>query len=172
MPGTFVQYDPAADLLTLRDRQWEAGGGVLLSLNTVSWDGQDDVALLDSLDLPDGAGTILARGSRIYFDTYAYTYVDYYYTSGYGIYAVSLEPDGSLSLGEEVKVTDNWASLLDARGTTAYVSIGNAVARYDFSGEDVFRDLTETMGTPASVRFGATTVRVLLGYSGMIRLPL
>jgi len=168
VPGIFVQYDPAADLLTLRDNQWTAAGGLQTSLKTASWDGQGDAALLDAVDLPEGMSTMIGRGSRVYFDVSSY----YDYTSHYMLYAAYVSPDGGLSLSDKVLATDYWGSLLDGHGTTAYVSVGGAVARYDFTEQGALIDLTETMGYPESMRFGTNAAWVLLGYSGVMKLPL
>ena len=138
------------------------------SLKTASWDGQGDAVPIDAMDLPSGMNNMIGRGSRVYFDLYTYDG----YSSNYALYAAYVDPDGQLSLSDEVVVTDSWASLMDGHGTIAYVSIGSAVARYDFTDQGALLDLTETMGYPASMRFGTDAAWVLLGYSGVMKLPL
>jgi hypothetical protein len=164
VPGLFVQYDPAADLLTLRDEQWDEKGSLRSALRTLAWDGTGPVQPIDEVALPDGISMVMGRGARVYADAYT--------SDGYQLYAASVGPDGDLSLSEGLLVTHEWGSLLDAQGTTAYITIGNAVAAYDFSGEGAYAGMEQTMGYPVSMRFGVEDAYVLLGYSGFVRLAL
>jgi len=72
-----------------------------------------------------------------------------------------------------VLVTKDWGSLLDARGSSAYVVLGgSAVARYDFgSGAGSLGEIVPVMGYPLRIRFGASTAYVSTGYSGVLELP-
>jgi uncharacterized secreted protein with C-terminal beta-propeller domain len=179
VPGLFLQYDPEKQLLTLRDEQWwgfpeivrtvaddeEPYWGYTTALKTVSWDGENEVVPLDSAMLPGGAGQVLARGARVYFDAY---------DSGYKLHAASIADNGAIALGDGVLVTEQSGSLVDAQGLSAYVAIGNgAVARYDFAtGNGTLTDLVPVMGWPSRVRFGQDTAYILLGYFGIVTLPL
>jgi hypothetical protein len=131
----------------------------------VSWDGENEVVPLDSAMLPGGAGQVLARGARVYFDAY---------DSGYKLHAASIADNGAIALGDGVLVTEQSGSLVDAQGLSAYVAIGNgAVARYDFAtGNGTLTDLVPVMGWPSRVRFGQDTAYILLGYFGIVTLPL
>ncbi|HOT49470.1 MAG TPA: hypothetical protein PLI07_00730, partial [Candidatus Hydrogenedentes bacterium] len=108
------------------------------------------------------AGSVLPRGSAIYFTAYE---------AGTLLYAVA-DPAGKLALGDGLLLTDQWATLFEADAATAYVTIGNLVARYGFAdGQGSLRDVAETMGYPTSVRFGAEHAYIALGYSGVHVLP-
>jgi len=163
VPGMFVQYDPSSDVLVLKDHQWTNGGAVKSHLRTATWDGTMPISSLDSLELPTGADRTLGRGEKVYVDCY---------WNGYRLYAASVGPEGRLSLGDGVLVTEQWGTLLDANDESAYVSIGNAIARYDFSGEGQLAELIEVMGYPLGIRFGTRHAFVSLGYFGMAVLAL
>jgi len=107
---------------------------------------------------------VMGRGAKVYVDAYA--------SDGYYLYAASVGPDGDLSLSEGLLVTHEWGNLLDAQGTIAYITIGNAVAWYDFSGKGAYAGVEQTMGSPVSMRFGVEDAYVLQGYSGFARLRL
>ena len=163
VPGMFVQYSPADQVLMLKDYQWELDGAAEVRLRTVRWDGASPVDVLENVALPAGANRVLGRGDKVYVDGY---------DEGYRLYVVAVGADGQLSLGDGVLVTDQWASLLDAHGDSAYVSIGNAIARYDFAADGALADFVEVMGSPLRVRFGSAQAFVSLGYFGMAVLPL
>lgn len=164
VPGSFLQYDAARNILALRDYQWRVDGTVESTVETVSWDGGDTVTPLDSESLPDNVWRVLAAGEKLYFDQY---------DSGIKLTALSVGPLGGISVGEPVLVTDQWAALFAAKGNSAYVTIGGgAIARYDFSGEPDLTDIVEVMATPWRLRFGSSQAFAPLGYSGLIALPL
>ncbi len=163
VPGSFVQYDPANTLLVVRNDQWSDQGTMSAKLQTVRWAGGADVEPLESFELPNGAGTLLGRGSRVFVDGY---------DNGYRLSAVSVGSDGALALAGQVNVTGQWGSLLDARGAKAYVTLSNAVAVYDFTAEPTLQGVYTFMGSPTSIRFGASHAYVALGYSGIGELPL
>lgn len=165
VPGAFVQYDAARDILTLRDYQWSTDGAATGSLRTVRWNGQDDVEELGTLALPNGGyGNALGRGNKIYLDGY---------DKGYQIYAAAIADDGTLTLSEAVPVTDQWGTILDAQGDSAYVTTGNVIARCDFSDTPpLLAEYTEIMGYPIKMRFASETAYAILGYFGIAELPL
>lgn len=165
VPGIFVQYDPGSGLLALRDDQWLRDWEYRSHLRTVRWDGGEEVESLDSVQLPSGASQVLGRGAKVYVESYA---------DGLRLYAVAVSPGGALEPGSGVLVTKDWGSLLDARGSSAYVVLGgSAVARYDFgSGAGSLGEIVPVMGYPLRIRFGASTAYVSTGYSGVLELPL
>ena len=167
VPGIFVQYDADEDLLVVRNDQWSGelwDWTVETSLQTLSWNGIGAVEPLDGLVLPSNAGMLKGRGAKVFFDTY---------DNGYNLYAVDVANDGDLELSEKVVVTTQWGSLLDAYGDTAYVTVGNALARYSFNSDaPALQDVFLTMGYPLSVHFGSNYAYIPLGYSGIAQLPL
>ncbi|HNR36510.1 MAG TPA: beta-propeller domain-containing protein, partial [Candidatus Hydrogenedentes bacterium] len=162
VPGLFEQF--AAGILVTRDDQWGENWTFKSSLVTMPWDGRSPIReVADTLALPPGAGSVLPRGSAIYFTAYE---------AGTLLYAVAMDPAGKLALGDGLLLTDQWATLFEADAATAYVTIGNLVARYGFAdGQGSLRDVAETMGYPTSVRFGAEHAYIALGYSGVHVLP-
>ncbi|MBI4560173.1 MAG: beta-propeller domain-containing protein [Candidatus Hydrogenedentes bacterium] len=164
VPGLFVQYDPAGDLLVVKDEQWEFGGVVDTSLRSMSWNGSGSVTLIDRVSLPPGTSQVLGRASKVYVDAY---------DSGYRLYAVSVAASGDLSLSEGVLVTDQWGSLLDGHENSAYLTIGGgAIVRYDVSGAPTLGEIVQVMGTPMRLRFGADAAYAPLGYFGLVELSL
>ncbi|MDQ1258134.1 MAG: hypothetical protein QG656_2743 [Candidatus Hydrogenedentes bacterium] len=163
VPGMFVQYDPASDVLTLEDYQWQGNGNTRSYLRTVSWDGSESVTTLSDLQLPDNASRVLGAGGSVYYDEN---------DNGYALTRVSIGRGGELGKEDTVLVTDQWGSLLGARGLTAYVVVGNAIARYDFGNEGHLADLYQVMGYPSDIRFGTNHAFVPLGYFGVATLPL
>jgi len=70
-------------------------------------------------------------------------------------------------------VTDEWASLIDANGTSAYLSVGGgAIARYDCTGKPALAELVQVMGTPVQMHFGSSAAYAPLGYFGVASLGL
>ncbi|NIA12616.1 MAG: hypothetical protein GWP08_00955 [Nitrospiraceae bacterium] len=163
VPGVYVQYDPDNDLLVVRDDQWTTEGAIESSLQTLSWNGGGLLEPIDKVDLPDNVGVVKGRGANVFLDAY---------DSGYLLYKAAIAPDGTLTMTPGLLVTQQWGNLLDAKGETAYVTVGSAVARYDFSGEGALVDLFETMGYPISMYFGTNYAYVPLGYAGIAQLPL
>jgi len=162
VPGTFVQYDAGRDILTLRDFQWVANN-MTGYLRTVRWDGGEEVEELGDLSLPASASQVLGRGEKVFLDGY---------DNGYTVYAVSVGSGGELTLGEGVMVTDQWGTLLDAHGNSAYINAGNVIARYDFSEAGRLADVVEVMGYPLKMRFGTEKAFAILGYVGVAELSL
>lgn len=166
VPGTFLQYNPETGVLVLEDFQYKEGWTYQRTLQSVSWKGGDVAAPIDSQAMPDNNSVVLPRGERVYFDSWQDQ-------DGYYIGEATVGGDGQLSLGHKVKVTDTWASLLDAQGADAYVTVGGgALAHYDFSDEPVLDEVVPVMSSPQRLRFGAATVYAPLGYAGVARLPL
>jgi beta propeller domain-containing protein len=163
VPGLFVQYDPAGDVLVLRDDQWTFAGGLNSSLQTVAWDGENPVSAIDDIELPRGVGQVLGRGALAYVDVWH---------EGYTLGSIDIGGDGTLSPGPEVLVTEQWAHLLDAQGDSAYVTVGGgAIARYAFGEDAALTNLAPVMGTPTRLRFGAESTYAPLGYFGLVALP-
>ena len=164
VPGTFVQYDAAEDILITQDMQYSGEWWTVeSSLESLKWDGGEHVEPIDSLDMPDNAGTVEAAGARLYYETY---------NEGSVVGSVNVAPDGALSFGERIKVTEDWASILGTRGNDVYLVIGGgAIARYSFAGEPELLQLLQVMGRPARIRFGETNAYAPLGYAGLAVLP-
>lgn len=164
VPGTFVQYDPASGILVLEDTQFpNLDWSVTQSLKSVSWTGGSEATLIDSLELPSGAGLLKGRGAHIYYDLY---------DQGTVIASAAVSGTGQLSAGDKLRVTDTWAYLIDADANSVYTVIaGGAVARYDFSGTPTLTDLVPVMNAPQRIRFGAETAYAPLGYAGLLTLP-
>ncbi|MCL4694268.1 MAG: beta-propeller domain-containing protein, partial [Candidatus Hydrogenedentes bacterium] len=164
VPGIFVQYDAATQIMTLRDDQWSAGYDYTSTLNTVQWTGGDTVTELDELTLPDGTSNVLGRGSKIFLEAY---------DNGVLLYGASVAANGNLSLGQSTLVTDGWANLIDAKGASAYLSVGGgAIARYDCTGKPSLEELVQVMGTPSQMHFGSSAAYAPLGYFGIVSLEL
>ncbi len=164
VPGIFLQYDPAMQVLTLRDDQWDRNYDYSSTLNTVSWPGGEDITKLDSLTLPDGSANILGRGPKIFLDAY---------DNGTRLYTATVAANGDLTLGQSTLVTEDWANLVDANGTSAYLTVGGgALARYDCSAKPTFEELVQVMGTPGHIRFGSSAAYAPLGYFGVVSLGL
>jgi hypothetical protein len=165
VPGYFVQYDPATDVLTLRDQQWMPDGGVESSLETVRWSGGTAVESLDSLEVPAYTANTVASGDRVYFDVYS---------PAYGIYQAVVGEDGTLTLSEMAEVPGYYGSLLGANGDDVFLSVGyGAIAQYAFSdGVGTQVSLTTVSGYPSKVRFGAENAYFPVGYYGLVTLPL
>lgn len=181
VPGTFVQYEPERKLLVVRDEQWGTGWNYTTRLRSLSWDGSTALEPLDELKLPSGFNTVLGRGARLFIDASAYVSVEPVSAtdgtvsstdeSRYSLYAATLSDAGIFDLGDPVLVTKQWGSLFDAQGSKAYVTIGNALAVYDFSGAPALAGLYETMGYPTSICFGAEDAYVSFGYAGLAKIP-
>jgi hypothetical protein len=183
VPGTFVQYQTGRSLLVVRDDQWDTGWQLTSTLRSLSWDGSETVQPLDQVALPTGVGTILGRGANIFVDTQSWQYGPVALADvvriagakdepGYYLYAVHVGDNGVFALSDAVLVTKQWGSLFDAHGTKAYVTVGNALAIYDFADAPSLVDLYETMGYPVSMCFGAEYAYASFGYAGVAKLPL
>lgn len=165
VPGAFVQYDAANDVLTLRDQQWALEGGLTFSLRTVRWDGDGAVTPLDRLEIPGYGGTTAATGGAVYFDAYEPTY---------GVYQAMVASDGTLDLGGPVAIDGYYGAILGAHGDQVFVSAGwgsiAQVAFADGAGEVV--GTTPVAGYPNRVRFGADAAHFALGYFGLVSIGL
>ncbi len=167
VPGTFVQYAPETGVLLLQDWQYDGGfmeWNVTQSLRTVIWEGGDTetVMAVDEYVLPDYAGSIVGAGSRAYYQ---------YYDGGSIVASIRVSPMGLLSDGGSLPANPSGGYLLAAKESTAFLSMGNAIATYDFTATPTLTDLTETMGWPSHVRFGTHTAYAPLGYAGLATLP-
>ena len=164
VPGAFVSYDSATQILVVRDDQWDAGYNYSSTLRTASWDGGTTVTAVDEESLPDGSANVLGRGGKVFIDTY---------DEGSLLYVATISANGNITMGAGLLVTDGWASLIDANATSAYLSVGGgALARYDCSGAPTLEELVEVMGTPARMRFGSSAAYAPLGYFGIVALGL
>jgi len=164
VPGIFVQYDPATQVMVLRDDQWAANYDYKSSLKTVLWAGGNDVTEVNALVLPEGTSNVLGRGSKVFLDAY---------NNGMRLYAATVAGNGALTLGQSTLVTDSWANLVDAKGSSAYLSVGGgAIARYDCTAKPAFEELVQVMGAPAKIRFGSSAAYAPLGYFGIVSLGL
>lgn len=166
VPGEYIHYDPASDLLLLRDYQYDfTTYNLTRSLHSVRWSGGATVEPLDALDLDSNMGsTMIVRGNRIFHDTY---------DNGFGVATIDVAADGTFSAGKGIGVTNQWGYLLGASDASAYVVVGGSVvARYDFSGTPQLGETVNVMGTPSRVRLGDATAYLPLGYSGLAELPL
>jgi len=165
VPGAFVQYDPASDVLTLHDHQWSFDGSVESSLETVRWSGSATVTPLDSADIAGYAGRVLGVGAQVYFDRY---------DDGYQIQQARIGGSGTIVLGTPVETDGYYGNIIGARGDDLFVNIGyGAIAHYTFSGGNGERvSLTPASGYPSTVRFGASDAYFPLGYYGVLTLPL
>ncbi|MCX5772988.1 MAG: beta-propeller domain-containing protein [Candidatus Hydrogenedentes bacterium] len=163
VPGMYVDYDPAQDLLFVRDDQWDASGNITSGLRTVRWDGGEGLTPLDSLGLPPNTWNILRRGGSLFAMTYE---------NGTVLLSGTVDGDGNLETGPKALVTQDWAGILGARPGVAYMTVNSAVLRYDLvDGQLTLTGLHPAMGYPTNVRFGANYDYVCLGYSGVLALP-
>lgn len=165
VPGAFVHYDAANDLLTLRDQQWTLDGGIESSLKTVRWAGDVSVTSLDSLDIPAYTSTTVSSDNRVYFDVYS---------PEYGVYQAVIATDGTITLSALADVPGYYGTLLGAQGDDVFLSVGyGAIAQYHFSdGTGSQVGVTPVTGYPSKVRFGAENAYFPLGYYGLVTLPL
>lgn len=165
VPGAFVQYDPASDVLTLHDHQWSFNGDVQSSLETVRWSGGATVTPLDSAAIPGYAGRVLGVGSQVYFDSYSDTYQ---------IQQARIDGNGAIVLGTPVETGGYYGNIIGAQGDDLFATIEyGAIAHYNFSegtGERV--SLTPATGYPSKIRFGGFNAYFPLGYYGLLTLPL
>ncbi len=167
VPGEFRAYDAASDVLLLEDYQYGENWSVTREVNSVRWDGvAETVTPLDGWRAPDAAGTLMARGRRVFYGEYG--------EDGFHIGMLEADGDGEFGGVKSIRVTEDWATLFEAHGADAYVSFGgNAIARYDFSGDaPAFDGLFTVLGTPMRLRFGEHAVYAPLGYGGVTVLPL
>lgn len=163
VPGRFLQYNPATRVLALEDYQYRRFTEVSRQVATVLWDGGAGVQPVARVDLPQGAGALLARGARIVFDQW---------DQAYRVGSLAVGPGGQLAQGGTAAVEGAWASLIDARGDVAYLNIGGrAVAQYRLDGTPAPVRIDGVMATPWKLRFGAEAAFGPLGYSGLLRLP-
>jgi len=161
VPGRFVDYDPATDVLVLQDFQWDFFSSVNTTLQTVRWDGATDPTPLDSLTLADSAGELVPVPGALYYASY---------DQGLRVNRVDVDEDGVFSAAGEQLVTESWGGILGANGDNLYVTIGSgAVARYAFDAGEGFSlgEVQQVMGAPLTLRFGAEAAYAPLGYYGI-----
>ncbi|MCC6142355.1 MAG: beta-propeller domain-containing protein, partial [Candidatus Hydrogenedentes bacterium] len=160
VPGRVLEYDAAVRILTLHDAQYTSNGEIRQLLRTASWTGGALVRPLDALDLPNYTGTILARGKNIYLD---------HYDTGYHAVAITMDSAGNLAAAGDIKVTDQWANLVDAAGGDLIVNVAGAfIGHYRLEAKGLEQaQLVEVMMRPDHVRFGEDTIYAPLGYAGL-----
>jgi hypothetical protein len=164
LPGELLQYDPSSDIAVLRDYQWAPDNDVRSELRTASWDGAEQVQAVDSARLPEGAAQVRPAGSYVYIDAY---------DGGYALQAARIAPGGRISMTVPVSVTPQWGAFVAAKGGAAYLTVGDgAIAQYDFSGPPRLESVTEVMGLPSAIRFGDDRAYGVLGWFGLVKLPL
>ncbi|MBI2423688.1 MAG: beta-propeller domain-containing protein [Candidatus Hydrogenedentes bacterium] len=162
VPGTWVQYDPAGEVLVLDDYQYDGLSGLSRTLHTVSWT-DAGVTPLDSLDLASSYGSVTAAGTSIYVDSYE---------NGYSLRRIGVAGNGTLSVGASLPLGNVWSYVIGARDETVFLVLGGrAIANYDFSGEPVANYTEPVMSSPLRLRFGAEAAHAPLGYSGRVILP-
>jgi hypothetical protein len=165
VPGAFVDYDAANEILVLRDDQWLPDYSYESTLRTVVWAGDEAVEPIDSESLPAGTSLLLGRDGRVFIEIY---------NNGTRLQCATVDAGGAIALQESALITDQWGSMINARGTSAYFTIGNgAIARYNCATQSPeLAELVEVMGTPAHLRFGAEAVYAPLGYFGIVEFGL
>ena len=164
VPGAYLFYDPSTQILVLEDLQYENQFSMRRVLSSVQWNDAGSVRLLDTLRLPENAGSILARRGRIYYDSYG---------NNYRIHGARISANGQFESRGGIDVTGSWAYLLEARGDSAYVVLGaNGIARYDFSRTPRLAHVEPVMSSPLLLRFGPRAAYAPLGYAGIAQLPL
>lgn len=159
VPGTPVQY--ASGLLLLEDWQYARSFEVERLLRSVRWDGGDAATLVDSADLGNSYGGLLASGGFVYSPQWE---------NSFQVAAYAVADDGALS---ELKPLQpgGYASLLAADGGTLYLQRGGAaLERHHNPGDWTLRDTTQLNQWPHAVRFGSTRAFVPLGYAGLLTL--
>ena len=162
IPGIYVDYDPAQDLLFVRDDQWDESGNITSALRTVQWDGGEDLTPLDSMDLKPNTWSVMRRGQSIFGMAY---------DGGTMLVSATVNGEGGLEAGPEALVTTDWGCILGARPGVAYMTVNSAVLRYDLAeGQLTLAGIHPTMGYPTNIRFGANHDYVCLGYSGVLTL--
>lgn len=164
VPGAFVAYDAANDVLTLADDQWTGGFEIDRTLRTVRWSGGETVETLDDAALPAGSAALIGRGGKVFIEGY---------DNGTTLQAAAVAADGAIGLGARILATDQWGYLVDARSDRAYFSVGGgAVAEYGVNGAALSLDaITPVMGSPTAVRFGADAAHAVMGLGGVVALP-
>ena len=165
VPGSFLQRDAATGVILLEDSQWGADWNYTRKLNTLSWDGGDGmVTFLATIDAPANAGTFKARGAGVYYSSW---------DTNSGVGVIRVGTDGALTKGPTLAVTNGWLDVTEALDGIVYLTVGGqAIARYDFSGETpAFIDVTPVMSSPLRVRFDSASAYAPLGYAGLAVLP-
>jgi len=163
VPGRFVDYDPANEILCVRNDQWAYFDEVETALSSLHWDGGGAVTPVDSIDLPRYASEIVRRGNNFFGTTW---------DDGAVLFTGTVSPGGELSTGASALVTRDWASILGARPGLVYFTVNNAVVRYRLEDENLaLEGIYPAMGYPTGLSFGADSDYVCLGYSGVLTLP-
>ena len=140
---------------------------------------QDRVAILAAnsapylesyLGIPAGNLVIVPLNTRQAEPELRYALED----SGARVLITDREPGSLVDVVEHVvSIPDGYASLLDGHATAAYMRVGpGAIARYTFAGTPQLTDLVPAIGYPNTIRFGATQAYAVVGYFGLVVLPL
>jgi len=163
VPGEYLSYDPDRDVLLVRDYQYRIMDTLEQSVKSVRWNGGGTATLVDTFALPESAGSLLARGTWVFVDQW---------NGGYEVLGLRVDAGGGIQAVANAKISNQWASLIDADGATLYVNVaGRALARYDFEDNGALIDLTQVMASPLRIRFGEGFAYAPLGYSGLATLP-
>lgn len=166
VPGIFLQYDPAAQVLTLEDHQYGAPMYTVdRVIRTVRWSGDNTVVPLSAMKLPQNSGVILPRGTFLYYSGWE---------SNAYVAGLRVGTDGALTAGPRLDLAGGWADLSDAQGTDVFlVQNGQAVSHYDFSTQPPTHvETAAVMSPPLRFRFTDTDAYGILGYSGVLHMAL
>ncbi len=166
VPGAFLAYDSQNDVLALVDHQWAANGEPITSLETVAWDGGETVTPVASRRLPDYSFNFQASEGRVYYESYG---------DESSFQQVTVNTDGSLTLGDRIEYGPAYGNLLGVTGDHALLALGGAgaVAHYRFDeGKGSLVQLVNSTGYPSRFRVGEGAIYLPLGYYGLLTFPL
>src|SRR5690606_28601408 len=107
----------------------------------------------------DGAGTLVASGNHVYFDSY---------DNGYRVGHASIAASGEFSEVAFADLSQTYGTVLGADGEDVFVALnGSSIAQYTFAPDATLVQLERISGYPAVVRFGENTAYFPLGYFGL-----
>lgn len=159
VPGTPVAYE--GNILTLEDWQYTSGFNVQRQLRTAQWNGGALATLVDSQNLGQSYGQLLASGGFVYASGW---------NNEFTIAAFTVDDEGDINGLAPLK-PGNYGNLLAADGDTVYVHVGGSVLnRHTTPGAWTLLDSTPLPQWPQQVRFGANSAYLPLGYAGLLEL--
>jgi hypothetical protein len=161
VPGRFLRYDPATEVLVLQDIQYREQWETMQRVNTLRWDGGVALQLIDAMGLPTNPNTVMASESRIFF-----TFND----AGQQLGSITLDDAGTLTLGQSAVIAEEWVRLLAVQGDNAFIGHSGALARFDCSAAPTLEELTQTMGYPERLRLHNNTAYAPMGFFGVSRM--